>query len=151
MAFTFFLCAPNAQADIPSRDAKLSLLATSQIKCASLAAYTNSARFKAEGVDLALAGVSNMRLFLTAYEEGKITSEDLQKVVPWTIAIELDGPWISKEFILGRLYQSVLQATGERVTTYHDLSRYGERRKMEDWPVEAEHIYRTENCSVLVP
>jgi hypothetical protein len=147
----FCLSAPSALAETPSNEAKLAVLATSQIQCASLAGYTNSAQFKVEGSDLALAGISNMRMFLTAYEEGRITPDELRRVVPWTVAIELKEPGISKEFLLGRLYQIVMHAARERVTTYKTLSRYGERREIEDWPVEAEHIWRSENCSLLIP
>lgn len=140
-----------AQASEPSTESKLADLAMTQIQCATFSSYIKQERFQREGKKLVEAGINNLRTFLTAVEMGRITEQDLYSEVPMIVSMELRGGWVSKEFLAGRIYQSIMTDAADKVHEYKSIEHFGEFRDVDLWPIEAENLYSQGNCSLLVP
>ena len=91
-------------------------------------------------------GVTSIRTFLKAAEDKKISREDWNAKVPILISLNLSGP--TSEFIAGRIFQNVLDAT------------YKDTFCKKGWPncetdkelmrLQAQNSYSKQNCDLLI-
>lgn len=128
--------------------------AVAKIACSAYAEQSGEDAHYEIWRDLYFSGLTDLRVFLTAVEEGKLTSRELREPVPAQISNHVYTVRISTDFAAGVIAREVTRFAMDQYSIYWDSSlnsdeEYGSYRPTELWADEASKLFTQQDCLLL--